>query len=59
MNRLAVVRLIAVLAGAAALFTLQHRLGVAFYFAFPVAIVVYLAVKVAIGLLWGSKDKAT
>ena len=59
MNRLAIVRMISVLAGAATLFGLQQGLGLQFYFAFPVAIVVYLAVKVAIGLLWGAGDKAT
>jgi hypothetical protein len=58
MNRLAIVRIISVLAGAATLFGLQQGLGLQFYFAFPVAIVVYLAVKVAIGLLWGAGDKA-
>jgi len=59
MNRLAIVRIISVLAGAATLFGLQQGLGLQFYFAFPVAIVVYLAVKVAIGLLLGAGDKAT
>ena len=59
MNRLAIGRIISVLAGAATLFGLQQGLDVKFYFAFPVALVVYLAVKVAIGLLWDSDDKAT
>ena len=36
------------------LFELQHGFGVALYFAIPVAIIAYLAVKVAIGLLWGA-----
>ena len=57
MNRLAIVRIISVLAGAVVLFGLQQGLGVKFYFALPLAIAVYLAVKVAFGLLWG--DKAT
>ena len=59
MNRLAIGRIISVLVGAAVLFGLEHGLGVKLYIAIPVAIVVYLAVKVAIGLLWGSDDKAT
>ncbi|HZL62002.1 MAG TPA: hypothetical protein VFC32_06850 [Pseudolabrys sp.] len=59
MNRLAIGRIASVLAGAAALFGLQQGLDVKFYFAFPVALVVYLAVKVAIGLLWDADDKAT
>ncbi len=59
MNRHAIGRIVSVLAGAAVLFGLQQGLDVKFYFAFPVAMVVYLAVKVAIGLLWGAGDKAT
>ena len=59
MNRLAIVRIVAIIAGAAVLFGLQHGLGVQFYFAFPAAIVVYLAVKVVFGLLWGVDNTAT
>jgi hypothetical protein len=59
MNRLAIGRIISVLAGAGVLFGLQQSLDVKFYFAFPVALVVYLAVKVAIGLLWDADDKTT
>ena len=59
MNQLAIARIILVLAGAATLFGLQQGLGVKLYIAITVAIVVYLAVKVAIGLLWGADDKAT
>ena len=58
MSRLAIARIISVLAGAATLFGLQQGLGLQFYFAFPVALVVYLAVKLAIGLLWVG-DKTT
>ena len=58
MSRLAIARIISVLAGAATLFGLQQGLGLQFYFAFPVALVVYLAVKLAIGLVWVS-DKTT
>ena len=56
MNRLAVTRIISVLVGAAVLFGLQQGLGLQFYFAFPAAIVAYLAVKVALGLAWGADD---
>jgi len=59
MNQLAIVRLISVLAGAAVLFGLEHGLGVALYFAIPASTVVYLAVKVGLGLLWGAGDKTT
>ena len=43
----------------AVLFGLEQGLGVQLYVAIPMAIVVYLAVKVAFGLLWGADDKAT
>jgi len=56
MNRLAVTRIISVLVGAAVLFGLQQGLGLQFYFAFPAAIVAYLAVKVGLGLAWGADD---
>jgi hypothetical protein len=38
---------------------LEQGLGVKLYIAIPVAIAVYFAVKVAIGLLWGAGDEAT
>jgi hypothetical protein len=59
MNRLAIVRLISVMAGAAVLFGLERGLGVQLYFAIPAATVVYLAIKVGLGLLWGVGDKVT
>ena len=59
MNRQAIGRIVSVLVGAGVLFGLQQGLGVKLYIAIPVAIVVYLAVKVTIGLLWGTDDKAT
>lgn len=58
MNRLVIGRIISVLAGAAVLFELEHGLGVQLYIAIPVAIAVYFALKVAIGLLWGSDGEA-
>jgi len=58
MNRLLIVRFISVLVGAAVLFWALHGLNAAFYIAFPIAIVAYLAVKVGVGLLVGA-DKAT
>jgi hypothetical protein len=57
MNRQATGRIISVLAGAVVLFGLQQGLDMKLYIAIPLAIAVYLAVKVAFGLLWG--DKAT
>lgn len=59
MNRLLIVRIISVLAGAATLFGLQQGLDVKFYFAFPAALVVYLTLKIALGLLLGVDNKAT
>ncbi|HSP51240.1 MAG TPA: hypothetical protein VLN61_13880 [Pseudolabrys sp.] len=59
MNRQAIGRIISVLVGAGVLFGLEQGLGVKLYIAIPVAMVVYLAVKVAIGLLWDADDKAT
>ena len=55
MNRLTIVRIAAVAAGAAALFGLQHGLDLALYIALPLATLVYLAIKVGLGLLWGGE----
>lgn len=59
MNRQTIGRIVSVLAGAGTLFALEQGFGVKLYFAIPIAIAVYLAVKVAIGLLWGDGGKAT
>jgi hypothetical protein len=59
MNWQAIGRIVSIVAGASTLFALEQGLGVKLYFAIPIAIVVYLAVKIAIGLLWGAGDKAT
>ena len=59
MNRMTIGRIVSVLAGAAVLFVLEHRYGVTLYISIPVAILVYLAIKIAIGLLWPDDDKAT
>ena len=59
MNRLAIARIISVLAGAAVLLGLEQGLGVTLYVAVPLAIVVYFAVKLAFGLRWRAGDKAT
>jgi len=53
MNRLAVVRLIAVIVGAAVLFGLQQELGVAIYLALPLAFLAYLGTKLGLGLALG------
>jgi hypothetical protein len=58
MDRLLIVRFVSVLVGAAVLFGGLHGLNAAFYIAFPIAIVAYLAVKVGLGLLIGA-DKPT
>ena len=58
MNRQRIVRIISVLVGAAVLFGLEQGLGVKIYIAIPVAIVAYLAVKVALGLAWGTDGRA-
>lgn len=54
MNRLLIARFVSVLVGAAVLFGALHGLNVAFYVAFPIAIVAYLAVKIGLGLLIGA-----
>jgi hypothetical protein len=59
MNWQAIGRIVSIVVGAGTLFALEQGLGVKLYFAIPIAIVVYLAVKIAIGLLWGAGDKAT
>ncbi|MGH6665214.1 MAG: hypothetical protein ACREB2_09980 [Pseudolabrys sp.] len=59
MNRLLIVRIVAILAGAATLYGLQQGLDVKFYYAFPVALAVYFAFKVAVGLMLGVGGKPT
>jgi hypothetical protein len=58
MSKLRIGRFISVLVGAAVLFGLQQGLGLQLYFAIPIATIVYMAVKVAIGLAWGVDEKA-
>jgi len=58
MNRLVVVRLIAVIVGAAVLFALQQMLGMAIYLALPLAFLAYLGVKLGLGLAWGVDGRA-
>jgi hypothetical protein len=57
-NKFAIVRIIAVLTGAAVLFALQQGFGMQLYIAVPIAAVAYMVVKVAIGLLWGADERA-
>jgi Flp pilus assembly protein protease CpaA len=59
MNRMTIGRIIAVLLGAAVLFGLEHGIGMKLYFAIPLAVVVYFAVKFAIGRMGGADDQAT
>jgi hypothetical protein len=58
-NRQAIGRIISVMVGAAVLFGLEQGLSLQLYIAIPLAVVAYLAVKVAFGLLWGAGDKTT
>jgi hypothetical protein len=53
MNRLAIVRIVSVLAGAAVLLGLQRGYGVAIYYALPAGLIVYVAVKIGLGLALG------
>ena len=53
MNRRLLGRIVSVLFGAAVLYGLEQGLGVQIYIAIPIAIVAYLAVKLALGLIWG------
>ena len=59
MNRLAIVRFVSVLVGAAVMIELQFGLGMRVYFAIPIGFVAYLAVKVAFGLAWGADKSAS
>ncbi|HZQ11804.1 MAG TPA: hypothetical protein VFB31_03235 [Pseudolabrys sp.] len=51
-------RILSVLAGAATLFGLQQGLDLELYVAIPIAVIVYLAVKVGLGLWWGVGEQA-
>ena len=55
MTKQAIGRIVSVLTGAAVLFVMQQELGVQLYIALPVAMVVYMAVKVGIGLALGDE----
>lgn len=57
MTKQTIVRFASVLIGAAALFGLEHGLGVQLYIAIPAAIVIYMAVKVGVGLALGVDPK--
>jgi hypothetical protein len=59
MDRQTIGRLIAVLAGAAVLFGMEQGLDVKFYYAVLAAVVVYGALRLAIGSLWSADDKPT
>ncbi len=58
MNRLLMTRIAAVLTGAAVLFALEQGLHVSLYIAVPAALIIYMAVKVGIGLLFGVGERA-
>ncbi len=57
MSKQGIGRIVAVLFGAAVLFGLEQGLGIQLYVAIPIAVIAYMAVKVAIGLLWGVDEK--
>ncbi len=57
MGKQGIGRIVAVLLGAAVLFGLEQGLGIQLYVAIPIAVIAYMAVKVAIGLLWGVDEK--
>ena len=59
MNRQAIGRLIAILAGGAVMFGLEQGLGVKIYYAIPAGIAVYLALRLGFGLLGSAGDKVT
>jgi hypothetical protein len=58
MNRRGITRIVAVLTGGAVLFGLEQGLGLQFYVALPAAVLAYLAMLVAIGLLLGTDTQA-
>jgi hypothetical protein len=51
MNKIQLIRIFAVLIGAAVLFGLELGLGVAFYIAIPVAILAYTACRLGLEML--------
>jgi hypothetical protein len=58
MNRHAISRMVAVLAGAVALFVLQQKFELQFYIAFPAAVVAYVAIRVGMERALGVKTPA-
>ena len=58
MTKQGIGRIVSVLIGAAVLIGLQQGLGLQLYIAIPAAVIVYMAAKVAIGLLWGADEPA-
>ena len=58
MNKLLLCRIIAVVAGAATLFGLQQGWGLQLYIAVPLAAIVYIVVKVGLGLLLRADELA-
>ena len=57
MTRQTIGRLVSVLAGAAVLYGLDQGLGLPWYIAIPIAVVVYIAVKVGLGLALGEDPR--
>lgn len=46
-----IIRLVSIMAGAGVLFGLQQGLGLALYFAIPIAVIAYTACRLGLGLL--------
>ena len=53
MSKHGITRIVAVLVGAAVLFTLEQKFGVALYIAIPAGIVAYVVTLVTMGLALG------
>jgi hypothetical protein len=52
MNKIRLIRIVAVLIGAAVVFGLEQGLGLALYIAIPVAIVAYTACRLGLEMLY-------
>jgi hypothetical protein len=56
-NRFTIARIVSVLTGAGVLFALEQGLGTSLYVAIPAAVIVYMALKIGFGLLWGAGER--
>jgi hypothetical protein len=58
MNRQAIIRIAAVLIGAAVLFGLEQGLGIKLYIAIPAGVLAYAVTRVALTLMLGTGSQA-